>query len=98
MYLHDWCRDADEERHGRRQIVYEVFWQHRDEDVLPVHWVQEGVGSLDARGQPRQASRRHNDAALEQHRGEDDQHVVYSHRIVILGQISLKVNEGLLTV
>ena len=43
---HDGGGDADEEGHGRRQVVGEVSRQDGDEDVLPVHRVDKGVGGL----------------------------------------------------
>ena len=43
---HDGGGNADEEGHGRRQVVGEVSRQDGDEDMLPVHRVDKGVGGL----------------------------------------------------
>ena len=43
---HDGGGDADEEGHGRRQVVGEVPRQDGDEDMLPVHRVDKRVGGL----------------------------------------------------
>ena len=43
---HDGGRHADEEGHGRGQVVGEVPRQDGDEDVLPVHRVDQRVGGL----------------------------------------------------
>ena len=43
---HDGGGDADEEGHGRGQVVGEVPRQDGDEDVLPVHRVDQRVGGL----------------------------------------------------
>lgn len=31
-------------------VVQEVRGKHRDEDVLPVHWEEQGGGGVDTRG------------------------------------------------
>ena len=67
-----------------------MLWQDWNEDVLPVHGVDESIGGLDARGQPGQPPRGDDDPALVQHAGKDHQHVVNPDSVVILGDIALK--------
>ena len=45
-YLHDGLRHSDEEGHGSGEIVHQVLGQDGDEDVLPVHGIQQGFSSL----------------------------------------------------
>lgn len=52
--------------------------------MLPLHWVNDGVGRLDARRESRELAGFHDDPPLVQHRGEDDDHVVGVHGVVVL--------------
>ena len=71
-----------------------MLWQDGDENVLPIHGVDQGVGGLDAGGQPGQPPRCDNDSSLVEHTGEDDQHVVNADGVVIFRDIALETNRG----
>ncbi len=64
------------------------------EDVLPVHGVDDGIGCLHARGEAREPPGGDDNPPLVQHGGEDDQHVVDAHGVVILRQVALCASEG----
>ena len=44
--LHDGGRNSDEKGHRGQQVVAQVVRQHRNEDVLPMHRVDQGVRGL----------------------------------------------------
>lgn len=65
--------------------------QDGDEDVLPLHGVEEKVGGLHTSREPGHTPRRDDDPPLVQHGGKDGHHVVHVYSIVVLQEVALWV-------
>lgn len=83
-------RNTDQIRHRCQQIVHQLVGQDRDEDVLPTHGVDDGVGRLNTGRESVQPAWGEDDASLVQHWRKHNHHVVAIHRVVVLCEIALQ--------